>query len=422
MRLLITLLLLLDLSVGFGAEARFPKPDFETGYRMPGTATPAPRTLSMEYLDVGVLVAALSLASWLALKKRSRKGIFLLTIFSLIYFGFWRKGCICPVGSTQNVVLSLFDSSYALPVTVLAFFILPLLFALFFGRVFCGAVCPLGAAQDLVALKPLRMPRPLAVMLGTIPCVYLGLAVLLAATGTGFIICRLDPFVSFFRLSGTAGILVMGTAFLLAGVLIARPYCRFFCPYGVLLDFMSRFSAKHLTITPDECVKCRLCEDSCPFGAIREPAPEYVFEPARRGVRRLAILLLALPLLIAGGAWAMAVGAASLAHHSPAVALAEQVQMEDSGRAAGTTLESEAFRGTGKPVSQLYDEASKVRRQTRIGGAFVGGFLGLVFGLRLAGLSVRRKRQDYEPDRGTCFSCGRCFEYCPKEQERLKKK
>ena len=33
----------------------------------------------------------------------------------------------------------------------------------------------------------------------------------------------------------------------------------------------------------------------------------------------------------------------------------------------------------------------------------------------LISLSVRRKRTDYEPDRGDCFACARCFEYCPNE-------
>jgi NosR/NirI family nitrous oxide reductase transcriptional regulator len=26
---------------------------------------------------------------------------------------------------------------------------------------------------------------------------------------------------------------------------------------------------------------------------------------------------------------------------------------------------------------------------------------------------VFRRREDYEPNKGDCFSCGRCMDYCP---------
>ena len=87
------------------------------------------------------------------------------------------------MGSLQNVAYAFFESSYAIPITALAFFVLPLLFALFFGRTFCTAVCPLGGIQDLVVLKPVNVPRWLAHILSIIPYIYLGLAVLFASAG-----------------------------------------------------------------------------------------------------------------------------------------------------------------------------------------------------------------------------------------------
>ena len=87
--------------------------------------TPDPRAMSLEYLDVAVLVAALALATYFALKKRSRKAIFITMIFALIYFGFWRKGCVCSIGAIQNVTLSFFSHDYTIPLVVVAFFVLP---------------------------------------------------------------------------------------------------------------------------------------------------------------------------------------------------------------------------------------------------------------------------------------------------------
>jgi polyferredoxin len=93
--------------------------------------------------------------------------------------------------------------------------------------------------------------------------------VLFAATGTSFLICRFDPFVSFFRLSGSLTMFIAGAAFLIVGTVVGRPYCRFLCPYGALLNLFSRFSRRNVTVTPDECVVCGLCKNACPFDAIR---------------------------------------------------------------------------------------------------------------------------------------------------------
>jgi ferredoxin len=41
-----------------------------------------------------------------------------------------------------------------------------------------------------------------------------------------------------------------------------------------------------------------------------------------------------------------------------------------------------------------------------------------VAGLTWLGSFRRRRNADYEPDRGECLSCGRCFAYCPREHLR----
>ncbi|MHC4193467.1 MAG: 4Fe-4S binding protein [Planctomycetota bacterium] len=403
------------------AVERFPPPDFvETDHQIPTPTVPGPRQDVYEYLDVIVLAAALALSSYLVLKRRSRRAIFALMVFSLVYFGFWRKGCVCSIGAIQNVALSVFDSSYAMPVTILLFFSLPLVFTLFFGRTFCAAVCPLGAVQDLVALRPMSVPRWLENGLRLLAYVYLGLAVLFAATGSAFVICRYDPFVAFFRLSGNPNIIILGACFILIGVFVGRPYCRFICPYGVVLRQFSRLSKKRVTITPDECVKCRLCEDSCPFGAIRQPTIDWPKPYYQKSKTRLALLLVLLPVLALGSGWlgSSLKGVTSRVHST--VRLADRIHMENEGKAEGTTDASDAFRATGKEVHELYDEASVIIDKFALGGWFFGGFIGLVIGLKLIGLSVKGQRTDYEADQASCLACGRCFEYCPREHLRLK--
>jgi polyferredoxin len=194
-----------------------------------------------------------------------------LTILSLAYFGFYRQGCVCPIGATQNVAASLADPTLVVPAAVLAFFLLPLAAALVAGRVFCSGVCPLGAIQDLVLVRPWQAPRAVDRWGGLVRYVYLAAAVWFAVqlpSARDFIICRFDPFVGFFRLTGAAWMLTLGAALLLLSTVIGRPYCRFLCPYGGLLALVSRFAWNPVRITPDEELDCGLCVEACPFGAI----------------------------------------------------------------------------------------------------------------------------------------------------------
>jgi polyferredoxin len=256
---------------------RYPPPQIDDPEYVQPTMTEPHAVKSnvyVEWFDVAVLVAALGAAAFFALKLRSRTAMILLTVFSLAYFGFWRAGCICPIGAIHHVTLSLVDPAYPLPMTVALFFAVPLVFALLFGRVFCSGVCPLGAIQDLVLIKPVKVPMWLEHVLWVVPFAYLGAAVLFTVTGTAFIICRYDPFVSFFRLSGPTPMLVFGGLMLVLATFVGRPYCRYLCPYRVLLSLGSRNAWRHATITPDECVVCALCEDACPFNAIEPPIPQ----------------------------------------------------------------------------------------------------------------------------------------------------
>lgn len=417
-RILIVSVFLLCAMPLFGHSAsRFPQPDFESGHVLPSSTRPEPAGMLVEHMDVLLLVAALSMASFLALKKRSRIGMFWLGVVCLGYFGFWREGCICPVGSTQNIVAAFSVPGYAVSISVVAFFFIPLLFSLLFGRVFCAAVCPLGAIQDMVILHPVRVPRPLSRALGVIAYAYLGLAVLFVINGAGFIICRYDPFVPLFRLSGTPQMLFLGASFLVIGIFVARPYCRFVCPYGVLLNWTSKLSRRHLTITPDDCIQCKLCEDSCPFDTILAPTDSHYRETEGVARRRLSILLAAVPVIALLGYLAGGQLGRPLARFHPTVALAESVLEEDASGKIDETIETETFRASGESVGVLRKNAIDARSGFKRTGHFLGLFFGLVIGCKLVSLSVRRSRTDYVPDRGTCLSCGRCFAYCPEELE-----
>jgi len=245
--------------------------DIGGGYATPDVQRPLPRGYRWQLVDMVLLAAALATSTWIVLRRRSRKELVALTVACLLYFGFYREGCICPIGAIQNVTLAFYDPRYAVPQVVIFFFFLPLLFALLFGRVFCGGVCPLGAIQDLVVLWPVQVPRRLDQALGGLKYLYLVLAiwfVLQPEASRDFVICRFDPFVGLFRRTGQTSMILLGGFMLVLGTVVGRPYCRYLCPYGALLAQLSRFSWRGVTITPDEELDCGLCTEACPFGAI----------------------------------------------------------------------------------------------------------------------------------------------------------
>ena len=410
---MIGLLLLCVSSVAMAAD-RFPVPDFTTGYTVPEVEGPAPPAAMWDVVDVVVLAAALVLAAMCALRWRSRKGIFAVMLACLAYFGFYRRGCVCAVGSIQNVVDALFDSSIALPWTVVAICLLPLLAAMLWGRVFCGGVCPLGAVQELVSWFPQRVPRPIAAAMSLLPWFALTVVLVVLAGQGRYLICRFDPFVGIFRGGGSWGAWRALAGILLVGVIIARPYCRFICPYGALLSVASWMSWKHLRISPQACITCRLCESSCPIDAIDEPTHAT---PRRAGRGRLAAVLLLGPVMIALGTWGGDRMADYVMTHHPLANLSAELHVAAGVADPESTLEltdeSRAFLASGRQLATLDARIAVLRARCHWTAWIACSVLGLIVWLKLVGLTVRRARTEYTPHRAACVSCARCLSACP---------
>lgn len=399
------------------AQNRFPRPDFESGYVYPEIVYPVPNEMGWMVVDLVLLVALMGVVARAVLKGRKRRPIVWVSVISVAYFGFFRAGCVCSIGSIQNVALALVEDSYRLPVSVWLFFILPILFAFLFGRVFCGGVCPFGALQELVQVKNYRLPKALTAALGVIPWLYLIFAVLYAVTQSSFLICRFDPFIGIFRLGGDVGLIIFGAGLLVTAVFTGRPFCRFICPYGALLSLFSRVSIRKIPLTESPCINCELCHHACPVDAILPPYDNRVKEKRSDGVKRVLAYFVFLPLMVFAGAWLMRITGSELSRAHKDVRLYDEVMQQEALPQDVLSVELEAFYGMGESVESLTQRYEQIQASFRLYGTIAGALIGFVFGITLIGLSVKRTRKTYEIDHSSCVACGKCFAYCPQKKE-----
>ena len=405
-------------AVSAQAVQNFPPPEFETDYQMPTLEIPEPQFRLDPIIDIAALTIALSLASYFSIKSRSRKSLFILMIACMLYFGFYRKGCVCSIGAIQNISLGLFDSTYTTSLVIIAFFGLPIIFSIFFGRVFCGSVCPLGAIQDLVTLKPLKVPNWLENILQMFAWLYLGLAILLAATGTAFIICRYDPFISIYRFTSSIDVLILTTAFIILSMLVGRPYCRFLCPYGVILRQTSRLAKWKISIVPkgQECIQCRLCVAKCPYDAINAPYQVPVKTSYNAEVKKFLTYVVITAILIGIGIFSGIKLGTNLAQGNINVITANvlrntafNISQEDQDAIL------EAVRASGRKQEDIFNAESEIISSFQHGAILITTLLALVAGIKLTKTIIYRSRKDYEVDDGKCLYCGRCLDACPEE-------
>ena len=237
-------------------------------YRAPARPSYSPRGVLSRSIDVTVLFLGLLAASFIFVRKKAPGYARLLLFFSMLYFGFFRHGCVCAPGALGNIGMAAFHSSeYVIDIFTVLIFFIPLLFALLSGRVFCGMLCPLGAVQECVSVRQRQVPRFIDKLLSWGPLVVLGIICWQVFFYRDLIMCRLDPFVSIFRLQVHLSSLLYSAGFLAVCIFIYRPFCKYLCPYGMILGLLSRISIYRKSFS-SSCKKCGRCAEKCPTGCI----------------------------------------------------------------------------------------------------------------------------------------------------------
>ena len=260
----------------------------------------------------------------MSVRRRRQLTRHLVQLASLVVFFYIVFSCLGVFGMIRNTIhgIGLIGSVYtesffwmSLPVCVLAF-------SLTTGPFFCGWICPTGTIQELFAMGREWVTRRRTLRPGPLTLALIGLFF----AGFLYLVVRVSEerqlFVEDSSLYWAASIilitfLVLGgwaddvatrslrwvslisillsslfktvitspvhfafvdvldpasaiTTLILAvaSVFLARAWCRFVCPWGMLMSLLHRFSRLKVRVDAEACNRCGKCVDACRVGAV----------------------------------------------------------------------------------------------------------------------------------------------------------
>ena len=131
--------------------------------------------------------------------------------------------------------------------------------------------------------------------------------------------------------------------------------------------------------------------------------------------QRFIIYLILVPVFTAAGALIFYNMAPALSRVNNDVSLAREIRAENEKGIEAISKAAVAYKESGKTEDELFTQEMNVIHRYRKASPWAGAFLGFALGISLVSLTVRTTRKGYRPHQGKCYSCGRCFKYCPVE-------
>ncbi len=207
------------------------------------------------YALLGIILLAVLWYKGIFSRVRGIPVLVLTTLFGFIFFA-----PMIPY-QFQSLILGV-ASGAPPPIPALGGLIFSLILAFIFGRILCGHLCPIGAVQELASFL---LPWKLKVPDRRIPQIIRFAVFLLIIAGSIFAMNLLQfaGIGAFFHLNLRSPFFVVFAVILLVSIVVYRPFCRFICPFGVLLAPLASKSRFVFTRTA-ACIDCHKCEHACP--------------------------------------------------------------------------------------------------------------------------------------------------------------
>jgi len=217
--------------------------------------------------------------------------VFLFVVFSLIRKGritarnrkwvYMTSACIfgvilgsdpSPMGTVKDAIVLLGSKGVIFPPRLIAFSIF-LSMVILANKFICSWGCQLGTLQDLIfrlnrdskdrkgLFGQFKIPF---IISNSIRILFFLVLTLVAFIWAADIIGQIDPFKIFKpQAIGIAGGLFIGLILVLS-LFVYRPWCHFFCPFGLTGWIAEKVSFFKIKVDYDKCISCRACSKACP--------------------------------------------------------------------------------------------------------------------------------------------------------------
>lgn len=186
---------------------------------------------------------------------------------------------VCPFGGVVSfwslvtngtLVKKAHESSVVLAV-------IGIVIAVFLGPFLCGWACPLGSFQEWLGLLGKRIfkkrhnamiPRSVDAWLRYLRYAVLVLVSVQTLRFGKLVFQDVDPFYALFNfwnheITWTALAALGATALL--SLLVERPFCKYFCPYGAFQGLFNVIRIFAIRRNPKTCISCHACSKACPM-------------------------------------------------------------------------------------------------------------------------------------------------------------
>jgi ferredoxin len=177
-----------------------------------------------------------------------------------------------PMGTVKDAIVLFGSKGVIFPPRLIAFGIF-LLSVILANKFICSWGCQVGTLQDLIfrlnrdskdrkgLFGQVKLPFIISNSIRVLFFLGLGLVAFIWAAD---IIGLIDPFKIFKpQVIGITGGLFVGLI-LVASLFVYRPWCHFFCPFGLVGWLAEKISFFKIKVDYDKCISCQACSKACP--------------------------------------------------------------------------------------------------------------------------------------------------------------
>jgi len=190
---------------------------------------------------------------------------------AVMIFGIMLSADPSPMGTIKDN-FALFGAYHVLfPPRIVAFVVM-LIMVILANKFICSWGCQLGTLQDLIfrinknaegkpVIAKIKIPF---IITNTVRIIFFVVFVAIALIWAFDIIEPVDLF-KIFKPSalGIIGIIFAAVVFSLS-LVVYRPWCHFFCPFGLIGWIAEKISITKIKVDYDKCIACGTCIKSCP--------------------------------------------------------------------------------------------------------------------------------------------------------------